>query len=753
MKKTLVVIMAFGFLAGWSAAVLVDDFNGYSIGPAATVTTNWKTFVVAGGALNIAADPTNPANKVLDFLEDGNSGGGYGILSGGAIIANGETKTLFFRCRFTTGQPNEIFGLTDVDTPAANSWGSIGNSVRIIDSTVQTCLTGAPTWDTAKPMTIDTWYNVWVVTIHNTLPGAVNTYKLYMNSTPGANGNVTTDHVGTITPSPFRTSGSNANALDRIELISFARSPAAHVLYDDINVMAGDTLINPTLPLTAHNPTPTDGATNVLTTTATLSWSTGVDPMNSANPNPAITKHYVYMKEGDPNLAGQLKQTVGSGYPTVNATASCAMPLALVRDKTYYWRVDESVNNSSTTDPNTIRGPVWSFASEKSIPVITTQPANVRVFAPATASFTAVFTSVSTPTVVWQKNGVFYSAGTLTGTNPYTATLTFATTADSDQAEYRCLLTNLSGQPAVQSNVVALVTKKLLAQYGFENDLNDSSAYGPHNGTILQVDPNFAPVLAYETGLVGTKAVRFNGTAVVDLSTSAYPKTGLGNGMDQATISCWVKATQIGGLITNYNDNILENLSLIPPQPAANTTGFGMALAGTSDGRVHLRGENPGPPISESFMGQAQGAPVTTPPFNMIGDGLWHHIAVAWAAGYQMVVYVDGVQVASTAAGMPASYAAWQRGVVLGGIRTIADRSKVGELYTGLMDDLQIYNYMKTAHEIADIYTAVTLKGVCTETYASTYDYDKNCVIDLADFAVFAANWLDCGFYPLSTCP
>jgi hypothetical protein len=56
-------------------------------------------------------------------------------------------------------------------------------------------------------------------------------------------------------------------------------------------------------------------------------------------------------------------------------------------------------------------------------------------------------------------------------------------------------------------------------------------------------------------------------------------------------------------------------------------------------------------------------------------------------------------------------------------------------------------------YEVADVYHAVTGLGVCTETYALTYDYDGNCVVDLADFAVLAKNWLSCGRYPADTCP
>jgi hypothetical protein len=42
--------------------------------------------------------------------------------------------------------------------------------------------------------------------------------------------------------------------------------------------------------------------------------------------------------------------------------------MALQYDKTYFWRVDSSYNNSSATDPNTITGPVWTFSTHSGKP-------------------------------------------------------------------------------------------------------------------------------------------------------------------------------------------------------------------------------------------------------------------------------------------------------------------------------------------------------------------------------------------------
>jgi hypothetical protein len=245
MKKALVVIMVFCFMAGWSAAVRVDDFDSYSTGLVDTVTTNWKPIVGAtAGLVSIATDPANPSNKVLDFIEDGNSGGGYGILNGDAIIANGEMKTLFYRFRTNasnTIHPTSGIGLTDVDVPGANYWSVFCTEQRLYYGTTQAISGDVIVTDPTVGVVIsaDTWYNVWAVVDH-----ATNTWRLYMNSTAGANGNATTDRIGIITPGDaFR--ASNTNALDRFMFMSYAYSPAAHILVDDIYVMDGTNLSNP----------------------------------------------------------------------------------------------------------------------------------------------------------------------------------------------------------------------------------------------------------------------------------------------------------------------------------------------------------------------------------------------------------------------------------------------------------------------------------------------------------------------------
>jgi len=351
MCRKLICLIGLVAVFAWSAnalaaTTLVDDFDNYSTGPVDTVTTNWKAFVgvppgTPPSTVTIAIDPGDPSNKVLDFLEGEGSPGGYGILSGAAIIADGETKTLFFRCR-QSGYANSCVGMTDVNDPIANSWGEQSNQVRLFQDAVQAVNDpGPPTWDPepGKTMTANTWYNIWVVTDH-----ATQTYEVYINSTPGAGANPATDRVGILATNPFR--ADNTFALDRFSFISWGHE---HVYFDDIYVSDGEDL-TAMRGKRASAPNPANVSTydgiNV-----TLAWAPGLyaaqhdvyfgtyfNDVNDADSSDLMGPAYVY----------KARQSVDANSYAVSG---------LIPGTTYYWRIDE-VNDPPTT---IYKGSIWRF--------------------------------------------------------------------------------------------------------------------------------------------------------------------------------------------------------------------------------------------------------------------------------------------------------------------------------------------------------------------------------------------------------
>ncbi|MCE5184692.1 MAG: LamG domain-containing protein [Planctomycetaceae bacterium] len=275
------------------------------------------------------------------------------------------------------------------------------------------------------------------------------------------------------------------------------------------------------------------------------------------------------------------------------------------------------------------------------------------------------------------------------------------------------------------------VDRRLVGEYLFENNFNDNTAQG-NNGSAAE--PN-APTFSNVDALSGSGSYAvFDGGDFVNFGTAAYPKAGtfiygVGAGLEEGTITCWVKATKAGGLLTNYNDG--------------QTTGFALSLAanGTQiDTRMNARGES-------GDVGTVQGRPGKTD-FHFVTDGQWHMIAATWKWGDTMRVYVDGGQVASVTAGTPTEFADWQYGVVLGASRNATNRNILQDFYRGALDTLRIYNYIRTPEQIANEYYTTSGNKACTDPSftGSAFNFDNSgqsyCQVDIADFVVFAENWL-----------
>ncbi len=79
------------------------------------------------------------------------------------------------------------------------------------------------------------------------------------------------------------------------------------------------------------------------------------------------------------------------------------------------------------------------------------------------------------------------------------------------------------------------------------------------------------------------------------------------------------------------------------------------------------------------------------------------------------------------------------------------NRAVVDEFYPGQVDDLRIYNYEMEREAIGKLYYDVTNEPSCVygspDLDLSGPEGEPDCVVDLYDFAVFAADWLNSGLY------
>ena len=750
MKKAMCLMM-FLVSACLTQAVLVDDFDNYSTGQIDAVTKGaWVSTANNTAApapvstMVIATDPTNAVNQVLKFEPTGGQCGLYGVLTGDEIITNNTTKTMYLKFLITTSTSDMSFGLTTLDAPY--QFGDTFNAQCALINGTFRARNGGATSGSLATITPNTWYYMWVV-VNNT----ANTYDIYLKTT--AEAATTADRIAQ--NYAFRTNTPDGD-IDRFFVMS--QLATVNLLFDDIHIMNGIDLFNPAK-LRAHNPSPVNGATGVALS-PTLSWNTGLDMNNPEQHNAAITHHYLYLRTTDANFVGMTPTaTIAASGPTASYS-----PAQLLPDKTYYWRVDEALNNTPPTgDPNFIlKGGVWRFATVLSAPVVVSDPNIVFVddsepdvvfevayttYPPVVAHWFMVVDGVSVP-LTNEFGAPLNPTKYAIENNMLTKTkLTVRKAGLDDQASYYCKLVNTEKLEDV-SRSASLIVKRLVAHYEFEDNYIDlisgASGVGKNYPDANLPGPTFVP------GKVGN-AASFAAGNYVDLTAAAFPKAGVGNGLEAGTISMWVKPTVIGVLMANFNDNVDHDND--PATDAVGTTGFGFSLASATQPRMVVRGQGNTIGVYQE-IGTVQGGSK-----NLVTSGDWHHVATTWQTGSysdkdHVAVYVDGVQVARMRGGMPDRFLDWERGVLLGAARTMADRSIPSVGFAGLMDNVKVFNYPKTTYEMAKLYSEVSGVGACINTtlYTAAYDFNNNCKIDIGDFAILAANWLDCGLYPVESC-
>lgn len=467
----------------------------------------------------------------------------------------------------------------------------------------------------------------------------------------------------------------------------------------------------------AFDPTPADGTLGAALNT-TLSWNTGVDPNNPTLPNPQIGMHYLYLTS-EPNFVNTTPVSIPAGDP-VAATGSYG-PLSLDYDGTYIWRVDEGiyVNGviSGAGDPATITGKVWTFETIKSVPVIDTPPASTKVAAGLTAEFTVAFSSLSPAVVTWYKDGaeIVTDSRVTVNTTLSDSTLSIAQADLADEGVYTCTIVNAGGSD--ESDPVHLAIARLLAHYPFEQ--NGDDAVGVNDGTAING-------MDYAAGIVDVEGQSWaadpNGANYFEVSKdTAYPRAGFGNGLEEFTYAFWVKRDTYGGngrIFGTFNDATNSAVQL-------NVTGAGaLGCYVRQDGGVFRELNTPADTVSEDQ---------------------WHHVTFTFDS-VRVYCYVDGVARYYIDAFPMSSFTDWQYSMALLA-RNV--RGTVGEYYPGQVDDLRIYNYAMDREAIGQLYYDVTDLLPCINGYptfdSSGPDGQKDCVVDLYDFADFAANWLNSG--------
>ena len=472
----------------------------------------------------------------------------------------------------------------------------------------------------------------------------------------------------------------------------------------------------------AINLSPLDNETGVYTTND-LQWMSPRDPYALDLPYTDTVSFVVYC---DPNEARLQAATYDNhddilyysdqlltGTIEDDLVQSYDLDPVMVINTTYYWRVDTRF--ASATEPNdVVEGDVWVFNTDAK-PVIISQPDDLLLFDSEDAEFQV---TASDPTggdlsYQWYFNGSD-PENELEG--EINSTLTLDNPLDNQYlGYYNCKITNSGGDTWTRS--ARLVFKDIINHWEMDGTTVDS--INGYDGTYVG-DPNSSP--SWVDGIVGTNSISLEGDeGVAIILDESYPVLGR-----QITVSAWVwtdTRPSWASVIKNWSDSL--------------------------GGMIHFGLNGSGNNLNVQIT-QSDGNEVYLDDNELFPIGQWQHIA-ATADGSTLSLFRNGIEVGS------ADY----DGTLLTEIPYISIGYKTGNdgqpsaqapgYWNGKIDDVRVYNYGLGKEEVAQLYYDVTEQRVCLYP-PENGDFDGNCQIDLTDFAVLAAKWLDCGYYPVETC-
>ncbi len=277
---------------------------------------------------------------------------------------------------------------------------------------------------------------------------------------------------------------------------------------------------------------PVDGETGVAVDDASLSWIGGQDP-NAVG-------HYVYLGTASDALTCL---NPDSKLPVNTGTYSIG---TIEMNTTYYWQIEVSMENGQggypAGDPNNIFGPVWSFTTVFSIPIITEQPSYQVASTGGSAEFTVGVESLSTPTFAW-----YYSTDKATDTAgddiflSTDQTLTVSNVTIADEGYYYCRVNNESGTEVVSSPAGLGITR-LVAHWSLDAADYVNDQYQDQSGEGHHADPNGTPAFVAGQLDEGISILRPDGSAVP--ATQSWASAGTWDPSEfsgMLTVSFWLK--------------------------------------------------------------------------------------------------------------------------------------------------------------------------------------------------------------------
>ena len=481
------------------------------------------------------------------------------------------------------------------------------------------------------------------------------------------------------------------------------------------------------LPPFAVNPDPEKNAADV-PLDKVLTWETGKDPddPNGVKPYPPITGHHVYFGTDRALVAARDASVYRSLKPVADADYNPADDgITMVIDEQYFWRIDESVNNSGPFDANSIEGFVWSFKSVRTIPDILAQPKDLT----AVETLDGVFSMDIHNPVTGDQTGLTYEWKKVGDPAVLSSEAVFVipTLTDSDEGQYYCTVSNANGFR--DSDVVTLNVSAKVVQWNFDETAGttavDSSGNGI-DGTLSSAftDDNWI-IDGGRTGNAGDNALDLAGSleTVVTAANVDLSSTGLGDifaGDSSWTIRMWINPASSPGISMLGGFGRCDNVEG-GPQNERYINAWDTSLEFQPGG-------------NEGFW-----------PGGNLGSGGWKMLTVAYdGASGVCTMYIDAEQIGTT------SYAALadvtEKSIKVGAAGAVAwevwdegeppvpVHHQVG--FNGLIDDFCIYDGALTADDVLYLYSGY----MCLADLAM--DFDGDCAVGLSDMAILLEKWL-----------
>ena len=404
-------------------------------------------------------------------------------------------------------------------------------------------------------------------------------------------------------------------------------------------------------------------------------------------------------------------------------------------ETTYYWTID-------TYEPDGSGGEILTTGKVASFTTVAPQataspvsPAKSAVEAGSDAVLSVV--GVNTDTYQWYKVGTPDIA--LSDGNDYsgttTDTLTVLGVQLEDEGSYYCQVDNAMTE-AVNSVSGLLMTRRMVVHYPLDevNANMTPDVVGGYDMELFSAPGNVGDGLDYPslvTGKIGAGALLFNNSDSTDPNNAwgQYASAGdvdvedMGNGL---TVALWVNYAGTNGVWQGLIDRrkTSYNSDQMMWQIGQHVDGNGVEFA-----RSGANG-----------TGRA-----------VIAEGQWQLVTATFdETSGNARLYIDGVLQGSVTG---FSYGTGVDSPLKLACSNFSEETGVSsEYFNGMIDDVRIYNYARTSVQVAQDYLAVNGGWVCdTEGTADlTLDLNDDCQVDIADFAIMAAAWMNSNrIYPI----